>query len=138
MSSPSEVERDPERLDLLLIEDDAAVAEMYRMTLEQDGYTVRVASDGPSGLALAEQTAPDLIFLDVRLPGMDGFSVLERMRLSASTRFTPVVILSAYGESELRERGVRLGALEYVIKSQTTPGQISGRVPAWTSAPSPE
>ena len=122
-----------ERLNLLLIEDDDAVATMYQLTLEQDGYNVHVARDGLAGLRLAEEIEPDLIFLDIRLPLLDGLAVLQRLRAQPRTRFTPVVILSAYGEDELRSRGLELGALEYVIKSQTTPSLISGRVRAWAS-----
>lgn len=118
---------------VLLIEDDESVALMYRLKLEHDGYQVDVASDGESGLAKCLATNPDLIFLDIRLPRMDGFTVLERLRSYDATRYTPVVILSAYGEPELRDRGLRLGALEYVIKSQTTPAMVSGRVRHWTS-----
>jgi len=123
-----------ERLSLLLIEDDEAVANMYRLTLEQDGYSVRVALDGTTGLEAATKMPPDLIFLDLRLPDLDGLTVLERLRENGSTRYTPVVIMSSYGEDELRSRGLELGALEYVIKSQTTPTLIAGRVRAWASS----
>jgi DNA-binding response OmpR family regulator len=119
---------------VLLIEDDQALASMYRLKLETDGYTVQMSSDGEDGLALALAEPPDLIFLDVKLPRMDGFAVLEKLRAYEQTRYIPVVILSAYGEPDLKERGLRLGALEYVIKSQTTPAMISAQVPGWASA----
>jgi CheY-like chemotaxis protein len=74
---------------------------------------------------------PDIIFLDIRLPKMDGFAVLEGLRGSETTRHIPVVILSNYGERELVERGLKLGALEYLIKSQTTPANLSRGVEGW-------
>jgi DNA-binding response OmpR family regulator len=116
---------------VLFVEDDEAVAEMYKLKLELDGYAVEVAADGETAVDMAMENPPDLIFLDIRLPHMDGFQVLEELRTEERTRFVPVVVLSNYGEDELVERGFRLGALEYLIKSQTTPATVSGGVPAW-------
>jgi CheY-like chemotaxis protein len=114
-------------LHILLVEDDPAVAGMYKLKLEMDGYRVTVAGDGEEGLRVARQEKPHLIFLDVRLPKMDGMSVLEAMRGDDRTRHIPVLILSNYGEPPLIERGLRLGAREYLLKSQTTPAGVSAR-----------
>ena len=113
---------------VLLIEDDAAAAEMYRLRLVADGYTVVIGADGEEGLRMAMTEAPDFIYLDLRLPGLDGFEVLERLRADPSTTHIPVIILSNYGEPELRERGLRLGALEFLVKADTTPAQLSTKV----------
>jgi CheY-like chemotaxis protein len=123
---------DAEEVRVLLVEDDAALAQMYRVKLERDGYTVQVAGDGAEALGLLAGDMPDLIFLDVRLPRMDGLTFLERLRGEPRTKNLPVVIVSNYSEEELIERGLQLGALEYLIKSQTTPGQLSQGVPDWT------
>jgi CheY-like chemotaxis protein len=117
---------------VLLVEDDVALAQMYRVKLERDGYTVSVAGDGEEALGLLDVELPDLIFLDVRLPVMDGLTFLERLRASGRTRNIPVVIVSNYSEDELVSRGLQLGALEYLVKSQTTPGQLSQGVRDWT------
>jgi CheY-like chemotaxis protein len=116
---------------VLFIEDDPTVAQMYKLKLELDGYQVTMAKDGEEGLQLASDVRPDIIFLDIRLPKMDGFAVLERLRGNEQTRHIPVVILSNYGERELVERGLKLGALEYLIKSQTTPANLSRGVEGW-------
>ena len=116
---------------VLFIEDDPTVAQMYKLKLELDGYTVNMAKDGEEGLKLANELKPDIIFLDIRLPKMDGFAVLEGLRSNGSTKQIPVVILSNYGERELVERGLKLGALEYLIKSQTTPANLSRGVEGW-------
>ena len=116
---------------VLFIEDDPTVAQMYKLKLELDGYQVTMAKDGEEGLQLASEVRPDIIFLDIRLPKMDGFAVLERLRGNEQTRHIPVVILSNYGERELVERGLKLGALEYLIKSQTTPANLSRGVEGW-------
>jgi CheY-like chemotaxis protein len=104
---------------------------MYKLKLELDGYKVEVASDGEMALKMARQAPPDMIFLDIRLPKLDGLGVLEQLREDARTKHVPVVILSNYSEKELVDRGLKLGALEYLIKSQTTPAKLSGGLEGW-------
>jgi DNA-binding response OmpR family regulator len=116
---------------VLFVEDDPTVAQMYRLKLELDGYQVIMAKDGEEGLRLASEVDPDIVFLDIRLPKVDGFAVLEGLRAYDRTKNVPVVILSNYGEQELVERGLKLGALEYLIKSQTTPANLSRGVENW-------
>jgi CheY-like chemotaxis protein len=126
------MEQSSEEVRVLLVEDDAALAQMYRVKLERDGYVVRMAGDGEEALELIADELPDLIFLDIRLPKMDGMTLLERLRAAPRTRNIPVVIVSNYSEEELVSRGLQLGALEYLVKSQTTPGQLSQGVREWT------
>jgi len=116
---------------VLFVEDDASVAHMYRLKLELDGYTVDVAADGLIALEKARAQRPDIIFLDIRLPKLDGLSVLEALRQDPSTERIPVVILSNWNEQELVERGISLGALDHLIKSQTTPARLSQRLRDW-------
>ena len=101
---------------------------MYRLKLELDGYAVDVAGDGITALEKARTIRPDIVFLDLRLPKLDGLAVLERLRADTSTAAIPVVILSNWNEKELVERGVKLGALDHLIKSQTTPARLSQRL----------
>jgi DNA-binding response OmpR family regulator len=119
---------------VLFVEDDPSVAQMYKLKLELDGYQVTVASDGEQALEMAVATPPDIVFLDIRLPKMDGLAVLEKLRETETTKQVPVVILSNYSERELVERGLKLGALEYLIKSQTTPAKLAGGVESWLKA----
>jgi DNA-binding response OmpR family regulator len=123
---------------LLLIEDDPEIAQMYQLKLAIDGYSVELAEDGETALRMAIESPPDLVFLDIRLPGMGGLDLLKVLRATDVTSSLPVVILSAYDEPELRKLGVELGALDYLIKSQTTPGDVSSRVSGWLGAPIPE
>ena len=118
-------------VDVLLIEDDPAALEMYKMKLEMDGYRVNVAMDGEEGLQRAGELIPDIIFLDVRLPKKDGFEVLHELRQQDTTKHIPVIILSNYGEKELIERGLTLGAMEFLIKAQTTPTSLSEGINEW-------
>lgn len=121
-----------DEVQVLLVEDDQALAQMYRVKLERDGYTVQVAGDGEAALRAVSKEPPDLIFLDIRLPRMDGLAFLEHLRAIPRTRDIPVVIVSNYSEAELVARGLQLGAREYLIKSQTTPGQLSQGVSGWS------
>ena len=116
---------------LLLVEDDPEIARMYQLKLELDGYSVEHAGDGESALRKATENPPDLVFLDIRLPGMSGLDLLRALRARDTTRSLPVVILSAFDEPQLRAAGIELGALEYLIKSQTTPGEVSSNVFSW-------
>ena len=116
---------------VLFVEDDPDVAHMYKLKLELDGYAVDVAVDGLQAVQMATGSPPDIIFLDIRLPKMDGLDVLEALRKDNRTREVPVVILSNYSERELVDRGLKLGALEYLIKSHTTPARVAGGVASW-------
>jgi DNA-binding response OmpR family regulator len=99
---------------VLIIEDNHDLAFGLRNNLEIEGYAVDVAQDGPSGLAAARRTAPDLIVLDLMLPGMDGYRVLRHLREAGLTM--PVLILTARGEEADKVLGFRLGADDYVTK----------------------
>jgi DNA-binding response OmpR family regulator len=122
---------DDQEIDVLLIEDDPAALEMYKLKLEMDGYRVNTAIDGEQGVTRAVQLQPDIIFLDVRLPKKDGFEVLRELRNHDETRNTPVVFLSNYGEKDLVDQGLKLGALEFLIKAQTTPTSLSEGINEW-------
>jgi CheY-like chemotaxis protein len=109
------------RVRVLFVEDDAAVAEMYCLELELDGYTVTVASDGWSALQTALEEPPDLMFLDVRLAGMDGLAVLEALRRDERTRRLAVVMLTDYTDPQSVRRAEELGAVLCQVKSGTGP-----------------
>src|SRR2546429_1124623 len=129
LNQRAESESDDVRV--LFVEDDASVAQMYRLKLELDGYPVDVAGDGLVALEKAGALHPAIIFLDIRLPKMDGLTVLKTLRAEDSTAAIPVVILSNWTEKELVERGIKLGALDHLIKSQPTPARLSQRLKGW-------
>jgi DNA-binding response OmpR family regulator len=99
---------------ILVIEDNKNLATGLRNNLEIEGYEVDVASDGANGLSLARSSSPDLIVLDLMLPGMDGYRVLRTLREEGID--TPVLILSARGEETDKVLGFHLGADDYVAK----------------------
>lgn len=99
---------------VLVIEDNTDLALGLRNNLEIEGYTVEVAPDGETGLDAARRSSPDLVVLDLMLPGMDGFRVLRALRDQGSSM--PVLVLTARGEEADKVRGLRLGADDYVTK----------------------
>lgn len=101
---------------------------MYRLKLELEGYAVDVAADGAVALEKARIMLPDVIFLDIRLPKLDGLGVLEALRAEPKTKEIRVVILSNWNEKDLVDRGASLGALDHLIKSQTTPAKLARRL----------
>jgi DNA-binding response OmpR family regulator len=99
---------------VLLVEDNPGIAEGLRLNLELDGHEVRLARSGEEALVLAGEWPPDLVMLDLMLPGIDGFGVLAALR--ARDPELPVLILSARSDEVDRVRGFRLGADDYVVK----------------------
>jgi len=99
---------------ILIVEDEFAVARGIQYALQQEGYEVTVARSGEEGLELATSQAPDVIVLDVRLPGIDGFEVLRRLRATGSK--APVLFLTARGDEFDKVVGLELGADDYVTK----------------------
>jgi DNA-binding response OmpR family regulator len=99
---------------ILVVEDNADLAYGLRNNLEIEGYEVEVAADGPSGLAQARAMRPNLIILDLMLPGLDGYRVLKALRNEGFDM--PVLILTAHGQEADKVRGFRLGADDYVTK----------------------
>ncbi|MBC8745601.1 MULTISPECIES: heavy metal response regulator transcription factor [Paraburkholderia] len=98
---------------ILVIEDEPKTAAYLKKGLEESGYAVDVANDGPQGLILAQEEEYDVIVLDVMLPGMDGWTVVKTLR---STRATPVLFLTARDDIDDRVRGLELGADDYLVK----------------------
>lgn len=111
---------------VLLVEDDATVAEVLIAYLERDGYLVRWEDDGARGLDAALNDEPDLVVLDLMLPSLDGLEVCRRLRAAAPV---PVIMLTARGEEEDRIAGLELGADDYLAKP-VSPRELVARVKA--------
>src|SRR5512136_1832000 len=98
---------------ILLIDDDATLRELLSEQLRMAGYRTLSAGDGASGLRAADEARPDLVILDVMMPGMDGWTVCERLRAKSTI---PIILLTAKGEEIDKLRGFRLGVDDYVTK----------------------
>ena len=104
------------RRTILVVEDDPPLRRMIAMFLRAAGYLVRAAEDGPTGLALARGERPDLVLLDLMMPGLDGWEVLRRLKGDALTAAIPVLVLTASVDAPLTERALRLGAARFLAK----------------------
>jgi len=101
---------------VLVAEDDEDILEMVVFDLEDEGYEVLTARDGDAAVALALERKPDLVLLDVAMPGLDGYEVTRRLRAEESTKGTPVVLLTARAQVRDVILGFEAGANDYVTK----------------------
>jgi DNA-binding response OmpR family regulator len=101
---------------VLVIDDEAPIRLLCRVNLEAEGMKVLEAADGPSGLVAARTSLPDLILLDVMMPGLDGWQVAEELLDDESTSGIPIVFLTARAELRDRARGLDVGGIDYVTK----------------------
>jgi len=100
----------------LVIDDEAPIRLLCRVNLEAEGMTVIEAKDGPSGVEKAKREHPDVILLDVMMPGLDGWRVAEELLDDGSTRDIPIVFLTARAEFRDRARGLDIGGIDYITK----------------------
>ncbi len=113
---------------ILIIEDDKFLRELIARKLEREGYETSEAVDGEEGFKKIKEETPDLVLLDLILPGIDGFEVLSKMKDDVAVSQIPVIILSNLGQKEDVDRGLKLGAIDYLIKAHFTPGEIIEKV----------
>ncbi|MFH1461152.1 MAG: response regulator [Patescibacteria group bacterium] len=113
---------------IIIIEDDPFLSEMYAAKFTQSGFEVEVAIDGKEGLIKIKDSQPDLILLDIVLPKMDGFEVLKKLKEDEKLKNIPVVLLTNLGQKNEVEKGLALGADEYIIKAHFTPTAVVTRV----------
>lgn len=109
---------------ILMIEDDADLAQMYALRLRREGHAVEIVSDGKVGLERASGGGYDVILLDVNLPMLDGISVLQRLRRTPGGAELPVLVLSNYSDVRLVENARALGVRRYLVKSETAPSDV--------------
>lgn len=101
---------------ILIVEDEKDLADMLKFRLENNGYRVVIANDGENGLDKARSEKPDLILLDVMMPKMDGYEVLESLKKTEILKSIPVIMLTVKDRTEDIQRATRAGAIDYTIK----------------------
>jgi len=101
---------------ILIIEDDPSFSRAINHIVEKEGYEVSTASNGMTGLRMAKDNPPDLLILDVMLPGLDGFEICSQLRADESTEKLPIIMLSAKGQEADKTTGLSVGANEYLTK----------------------
>jgi len=113
---------------ILVVEDDKFLRELLIRKLKDEGFEVSMAVEGKEALRKIKEELPRLILLDLVLPGIDGFGILEQIKKDPQTDKIPVIILSNLGQREEVERGLNLGADDYLIKAHFTPNDIVERI----------
>jgi two-component system response regulator ArlR len=113
---------------IAIVEDDLAIAQMYRLKFEAEGYRVEIAENGKLGLALCEKMKPDIILLDLMMPEMNGDEMLAKMRKTDWGRNIKVIILTNVGEQEVPEQLKDLDITAFIVKADMTPRQVADLV----------
>jgi len=113
---------------ILVVEDDKFLRELIARKLREENFNITEAIDGEEGIKKIKEEKPDLVLLDLILPGIDGFEVLSKMKEDTSLPKIPVIILSNLGQKDDVGKGFKLGAVDYLIKAHFTPGEIIGKV----------
>jgi len=113
---------------ILLVEDDKFLRELMSKKLLSLGFDVSVAPDGETAVEQVKLVKPDVVLLDLILPGINGFEVLEKTKSNPETAAIPVIILSNLGQQEDIERGLKLGAKDFLVKAHFTPQEIVNKL----------
>lgn len=103
-------------IDVLVVDDEVAIAKLIKFVLESNGYEVRIADDGEAAISAIRDKKPDLVVLDLMLPTISGFDVLQNIRESMGITDLPVIVLTCRGQKEDRDKAIKLGATEYLTK----------------------
>jgi DNA-binding response OmpR family regulator len=115
---------------ILLVDDDLTLREMYEERLKAEGFTIIQASNGEEALAKGKETKPSIVLLDIMMPKVNGFDVLKTLKANPDTKDIPVIILSALIQDVDRVEGKKLGAFDYIVKSETMPGEVIEKIKA--------
>ena len=113
---------------ILVVEDDRFLRELITQKLLREGYEVNEAVDGEEGVEKTKEIKPDVILMDLILPGIDGFEAISKIKENSELENIPIVILSNLGQRDDVERGLKLGAVDFLIKAHFTPGEIIEKI----------
>ena len=113
---------------ILVVEDDSFLLQMYATKLETEEYKVFTASTGSEALSLVEKEDLDLILLDLNLPEVDGFNVLEELKSNPKTKHIPVLVLTNFSQKEDIDRCLDLGAEDFLIKAHFVPSEVIEKI----------
>lgn len=109
---------------ILVVEDDIYLLKLYQEVFTKDGFEVKTAEDGQQAMQIANEFLPEVILLDLMLPYVDGFAVLEAIKADPKTKDTMVIIATNLDSEKQREKAKSLGAATFLVKSGDTPGKI--------------
>jgi len=118
---------------ILIIEDDPFLSGMYSTKFEMENFKVSSAEDGEKGLRLAANESPDIILLDILIPKINGFKVLEELKKAPATKSIPVILLTNLSQKSEIEQGLALGAVDYLIKAHFMPSEVVDKIKKYLS-----
>jgi len=121
---------------ILIVEDDIFLSDLYKTKMELEGFKVLTAYDGEKGLELAQKNSPNIILLDLILPKLSGFGVLEKLKANKATQNIPVIILTNLSQKSDVEKGLKIGANDYLIKAHFMPSEVVEKIKRLMSAKS--
>ena len=114
---------------ILIIDDDEFLLDMYAVKFKEEGFEVDIAREGKEALnKIKEGASPEVVLLDVVMPGMDGFELLETIRKEKLIPTSKIIMLSNLGQKEHLDKGMSLGAADYIVKAYFTPSEVVKRV----------
>jgi len=116
---------------ILLVEDDPLIVKIYTTRLTADGYQVFSAENGEAGLAVAEKETPDLIVLDIMMPRIDGYGVLEKVRANPRLKHIPILVYSNLAVDEEITRAKNMGANEFIVKADLSPTEMVNKIKSY-------
>lgn len=113
---------------ILLVDDDLTLREMYEERLKMEGFNIVQAVNGEEALIKAKESKPNIILLDIMMPKVNGFDVLKELKATPDLKDIPVIILTALIQDVDRVQGKKLGAVDYIVKSETMPGEVITKI----------
>lgn len=116
------------KIKILIVEDDTFLSNMYSTKFNLEGFNVLTATDGESGLEMAIKEKPEIILLDILLPKMDGFTVLDKLKKDVGTKDIPVIMLTNLGQKDDVKKGFEKKATGYLIKAHFMPSEVVQKV----------
>lgn len=126
-SAQAPAENGPKKV-VMVVEDDAFLVKAYQVKLEKEGYEVWIATDGNEAISYLSKSRPNIVLLDLMLPGASGFDILTQIRKTEGWKNVPVIILTNLGQPQDMQQGKELGAVDYMIKANTKINDIVSKV----------
>lgn len=120
---------------ILLIEDDSLIVKIYTTRLKADGYDVISADNGQTGIEIAQKELPNLILLDIMMPLIDGFVVLEKLRTIEPLKGTPIIVYSNLAQEAEEKRALDMGATEFITKANISPTELVNKIKSYVKTP---
>ncbi len=116
------------QIHILIVEDDNFLADIYQKKFEMEEFKVSTAGNGEKALVDIKKKMPDLVLLDILLPKLDGFAVLEKVKADSAVKNIPIILLTNLGQQDDVQRGLEKGAADYLIKTHFKPSEVVDKV----------